>query len=52
MKRRLRSGMSAGLLAVAACVALHSPDSLAARDAQTILKKPARAVTPPKPITP
>ncbi|KAF1030575.1 MAG: hypothetical protein GAK37_01243 [Pseudomonas sp.] len=35
MKRKLRSG----LLAVAACAALHAPYSLAARDAQTILRE-------------
>lgn len=39
MKRKLRSGLSASLLAVAACVALHAPDSLAAGDAQTLLKQ-------------
>ena len=39
MKRTLRAGMSSGLLALAVCAALHSPPSLAARDAQTILKE-------------
>src|SRR5471032_787998 len=48
MKRRLRSGMSAGLLALAACVALHSPYSLAARDAQTILKETCQGCHTPE----
>ena len=48
MKRKLRSGLSASLLAVAACVALHSPDSLAARDAQTILKETCQGCHTPE----
>ena len=48
MKRRLRSGLSASLLAVAACVALHSPYSLAARDAQTILKETCQGCHTPE----
>ncbi|RAI67256.1 quinohemoprotein amine dehydrogenase subunit alpha [Pseudomonas fluorescens] len=48
MKRKLRSGMSASLLAVAACVALHSPHSLAARDAQTILKETCQGCHTPE----
>lgn len=39
MNRKLRSGLNASLLALAACVALHTPDSLAARDAQSILQQ-------------
>ncbi|WP_085630819.1 quinohemoprotein amine dehydrogenase subunit alpha [Pseudomonas sp. R16(2017)] len=48
MKRRLRSGMGASLLAVAACVALHSPHSLAARDAQTILRETCQGCHTPE----
>ncbi|WP_409318941.1 quinohemoprotein amine dehydrogenase subunit alpha [Pseudomonas sp. KCJK9016] len=48
MKIKLRSGMSASLLAVAACVALHSPDSLAARDARTILKETCQGCHTPE----
>ncbi|MHC8318526.1 quinohemoprotein amine dehydrogenase subunit alpha [Pseudomonas sp. LB3P31] len=48
MKRKLRSGMSASLLAVAACMALHSPQSLAARDAPTILKETCQGCHTPE----
>ena len=48
MKRKLRSGLSASLLAVAACAALHSPYSLAARDAQTILKETCQGCHTPE----
>lgn len=48
MKRKLRSGLSVSLLAVAACVALHSPYSLAARDAQTILKETCQGCHTPE----
>lgn len=39
MKIKLRSGLNASLLALAACVGLHAPDSQAARDAQSILQQ-------------
>ena len=48
MKRKLRSGMSASLLALAACAALHAPQSMAARDAQTILKETCQGCHTPE----
>ncbi|WP_095147283.1 quinohemoprotein amine dehydrogenase subunit alpha [Pseudomonas sp. Irchel s3b6] len=48
MKRTLRAGMSSGLLALAVCAALHSPPSLAARDAQTILKETCQGCHTPE----
>jgi quinohemoprotein amine dehydrogenase alpha subunit len=48
MKRKLRAGMTSGLLAMAACVALHSPPSMAARDAQGILKETCQGCHTPE----
>ncbi|QLL16615.1 quinohemoprotein amine dehydrogenase subunit alpha [Pseudomonas chlororaphis] len=48
MKRTLRAGMSSGLLALAVCAALHSPPSLAARDAQAILKETCQGCHTPE----
>ncbi|SDI49753.1 quinohemoprotein amine dehydrogenase subunit alpha [Pseudomonas panipatensis] len=46
MKRRLRQGVTNGMLAIAACAALHASDSFA-RDAQTILKETCAACHTP-----
>jgi len=40
--------MTSGLLAIAACAALHSPPSLAARDAQSILKETCQGCHTPE----
>ncbi|MGE7955466.1 quinohemoprotein amine dehydrogenase subunit alpha [Pseudomonas sp. NPDC089530] len=48
MKKRFRAGLSSGLLALAVCAALHSPPSLAARDAQSILKETCQGCHTPE----
>ncbi|SDZ67050.1 quinohemoprotein amine dehydrogenase, alpha subunit [Pseudomonas sp. NFIX28] len=48
IKRTLRAGTSSGLLALAVCAALHSPPSLAARDAQAILKETCQGCHTPE----
>jgi len=48
MKRRLRLRLSASLLAIATCTALHAPSSFAARDAQSILKETCQGCHTPE----
>jgi len=48
MKRKIRAGMTSGLLAMAVCSALHSPPTLAARDATSILKETCQGCHTPE----
>jgi quinohemoprotein amine dehydrogenase alpha subunit len=48
IKRTLRAGTSSGLLALAVCAALHAPPSLAARDAQAILRETCQGCHTPE----
>lgn len=48
IKRTLRAGTSGGLLALAVCAALHAPPSLAAREAQAILKETCQGCHTPE----
>ncbi|PYY78095.1 quinohemoprotein amine dehydrogenase subunit alpha [Pseudomonas sp. TKO26] len=48
MKRKLRLRLSASLLAIATCTALHAPSSFAARDAQSILKETCQGCHTPE----
>ncbi|MGY4665224.1 quinohemoprotein amine dehydrogenase [Pseudomonas chlororaphis] len=48
IKRTLRAGTSSGLLALAVCAALHAPPSLAAREAQAILKETCQGCHTPE----
>lgn len=48
MKRKIRAGMTSGLLAMAVCSALHSPPTLAARDASSILRETCQGCHTPE----
>lgn len=48
MKRKIRAGMTSGLLAMAVCSALHSPPTLAARDAPSILRETCQGCHTPE----
>lgn len=48
MKRKIRAGMTSGLLAMAVCSALHSTPTLAARDAPSILRETCQGCHTPE----
>ncbi|EKN0212702.1 TPA: quinohemoprotein amine dehydrogenase subunit alpha [Pseudomonas aeruginosa] len=48
MKRKLRLGLSTGLMCIATCMALYSQPSLAARDAKAILNETCRGCHTPE----